>query len=238
MTDPGKGIIARMGYFSSISLLIITLLTFGMAMTAIPKSGPFCIGDCISYPFTESLKFYPGDYYWMYLAILQLIIWIIYMISLHFSSIDEKKMFSFLSIAFALMSVIILSVDYFLQLTAVPASLMKGETEGIALITQYNDHGLFIAMEELGYFFMSLSFLFMAFVFPMRGSLERWLRLILLLPFVLTLFSTFYYSIKFGTDRSYRLEIALITINWLTMIVLGILTAILFRQKKITADSI
>jgi hypothetical protein len=37
---------------------------------------------------------------------------------------------------------------------------MKGETDGIALITQYNEHGLFIAMEELGYITMSIALVF------------------------------------------------------------------------------
>lgn len=34
---------------------------------------------------------------------------------------------------------------------------MHGETEGITLLTQYNAHGIFIALEELGYLLMSLS---------------------------------------------------------------------------------
>ena len=40
---------------------------------------------------------------------------------------------------------------------------MNGETDGIALLTQYNGHGIFIAMEELGYITMSISFLFSLF---------------------------------------------------------------------------
>jgi hypothetical protein len=34
---------------------------------------------------------------------------------------------------------------------------MHGETEGITLLTQYNAHGIFIVLEELGYLLMSLS---------------------------------------------------------------------------------
>ena len=221
----------RMGFFSSISLVVITLITFGIAMTAVPKSGPFCTVNCIVYPYLDSLKFYPGDYYWMFLAILQLAIWLIFMISLHFISSDEKKIFSFTSISFALSSSIVLSADYFIQFSVVPVSLMKGETDGIALITQYNDHGIFIALEELGYLMMSISFLFMAFVFSRDSFLERSLRWIFIAPFILSIISLLYFSIEFGVDRSYRFEIAVITINWLAMIAGSIMAGVFFSRK-------
>ncbi len=35
---------------------------------------------------------------------------------------------------------------------------MKGEKEGISLLTQFNPHGIFIALKEVGYLLMSLSF--------------------------------------------------------------------------------
>ena len=220
-----------MGFFSSISLVVITLITFGIAMTAVPKSGPFCTVNCIVYPYLDSLKFYPGDYYWMYLAIFQLVIWMIFMISLHFISSDEKKIFSFTSISFALISSIVLSADYFIQFSVVPVSLMKGETDGIALITQYNDHGIFIALEELGYLMMSISFLFMAFVFSRDNLLERSLRWICLAPFILSIVSLVYFSVKFGIDRSYRFEITIISINWLAMVAVSILAGVLLKRQ-------
>lgn len=222
-----------MGFYSSISLAVITLITFGIAMTAVPKSGPFCTVNCIEYPYLDSLKFYPGDYYWMYLTIFQLVIWLIFMISQHFISSDKKKIFSFTSISFALISSIVLLADYYIQFSVLPVSMMKGETDGIALITQYNDHGIFIVLEELGYLMMSISFLFMAFVFSSDNLLERSLRWIFIAPFILSIISFTYFSIKFGVDRSYRFEIAVITINWLAMVTGSILSGIFFfRQLK------
>jgi hypothetical protein len=228
--------VKRVGFLSSISLAVITLITFGLAITAVPKSGPFCTVNCIEYPYFDSLKFYPNDYYWMYAAIFQLVIWLIFMISFHFISLNEKKIFSFTSISFALLSSIILLADYFIQFSVVPASLMKGETDGIALITMYNDHGIFIALEELGYLMMSISFLFMAFVFSRDNLLERSLRWICIAPFILSIVSLIYFSIKFGVDRSYRFEITVISINWLAMIAVSILAGVLFKRqlKKVT----
>jgi hypothetical protein len=223
--------VRRMGFFSSISLAVITLITFAVAMTAVPKSGPFCTADCIEYPYLDSLKFFPGDYWWMYLAIIQLAVWLIFMISLHFISLNDRKIFSFTGLSFALISSVVLMADYFVQFSVVPASLMKGETDGIALITQYNDHGIFIALEELGYIMMSISFLFMAFAFTRGNSLERTIGWIFIVPFILSVVSLIYVSIKFGADRSYRFEVAVITFNWLAMLAGSILAAVFFRRK-------
>ncbi len=35
---------------------------------------------------------------------------------------------------------------------------IMNETEGIPLMTQYNEHGIFIAMAELGFVLMSVAF--------------------------------------------------------------------------------
>ena len=65
----------------------------------------------------------------------------------------------------------------------------KGETEGIALISQYNGHGIFIAMEELGYIIMGLSFLFLTPVFNRINRLERTIRWCFPAPFILLIFA-------------------------------------------------
>ena len=155
--------------------------------------------------------------------IFQLFAYLLFIISNHFIAPIEKKLFSFISVAFALISAIVLLIAYFVQFSVVPMSMMKGETDGIALITQYNGHGIFIAMEDLGYITMSISFLFLAFIFSMKNRLEKVIRLILIIAFLFTVLSFIFYSIKFGIDRSYRFEVATITINWLATITTGIL---------------
>ena len=82
------------------------------------------------------------------------------------------------SISFTLISSTVLLVAYFTQFSVVPISVMKGETTGIALITQYNEHGLFIAMEE-GYITMSIALFFLAFAFSKNSRAERIICIIL-----------------------------------------------------------
>ena len=219
------------GYFSSLFLSIWTIITFSFAIIAVPPSGPNCPGDCMSYPFPDILAYYPRDYFWMYFAIFQLFIFIIFMISNHANAASDKKTFSSISSAFALIASTVLLIAYYTQFSIVPISVMKGESEGIALITQYNGHGLFIALEELGYITMSLAFFFLAFLFSMKNRLEKSIRLILMTPLVITILAFIFYSLKYGLDRHYRFEVATLSINWLVMIVVGILISIYFKRK-------
>ena len=223
--------ILKFGLYSSLSLTLLTIITWGFAMIAVPPAGPYCPGDCMSYPFPDILSYYPRDYYWMYFAIFQLFAYLIFIVSNYFIAPIEKKLFSFLSVSFALISTIVLLIAYFVQFSVVPLSVMKGETDGIALLTQYNGHGIFIAMEDLGYITMSISFLFLAFIFSMKNRLEKAIRLILISAFLFTVLSFIFYSIKFGIDRSYRFEVAAITINWITTIAVGILISIFIKSR-------
>jgi hypothetical protein len=84
------------------------------------------------------------------------------------------------------------------QFSVIPASLINGETEGIALLTQYNPHGVFIALEELGYFMMSFSFLFIAPVFANNNRIEKSIRWIFIMAFIITIVAFVSVTIKHG----------------------------------------
>ncbi|MCF8380995.1 MAG: hypothetical protein K9H49_15580 [Bacteroidales bacterium] len=221
----------KFGYYATLSLVLLTIIAWGFAMIAIPPVGPYCPGNCMTYPFSELLSYYPRDYYWMYLAIFQLFAYLIFMVSIHFITNVEKKLYSFLSLSFALITSIVLLIAYFVQFSVVPISMMKGETDGIALLTQYNEHGIFIAMEELGYISMSISYLFLALSFFVNKPLEKSIRLILIISFILTILAFVFYTFQFGIDRSYRFEVAAISINWLATITAGILISVFIKRK-------
>lgn len=121
--------------------------------------------------------------------------------------------------------------DYFIQFAVVPVSLMHGETDGIALLTQYNPHGIFIVLEELGYLLMSIAFLFFAPMFGSKTRLEASIRWIFVAGFVLTLAALAMVSINYGLDRGYRFEVAVITIDWLVLLINGMLIGRLFLKK-------
>jgi uncharacterized membrane protein YidH (DUF202 family) len=69
------------------------------------------------------------------------------------------------------------AINYFIQLAVVQPSLLKGEIEGLSLFSQYNPHGVSIALEDIGYLMMGVAFLFIAAAFGRRERLERAIRL-------------------------------------------------------------
>jgi hypothetical protein len=221
----------RFGWYSSLAVVIMTILTWGFGMIAVPPAGPFCPGDCMEYPFSDLLDYYPRDYYWMYLAIFQVFAYLLFMISNYFTAKTERKIFGFSSVAFSIITAVILLTAYFVQFSVVPISMMKGESEGIALLTQYNGHGIFIALEDLAYITMSISFLFLAFVFSPGTRLEKAIRVIFLIAFPLLVLAFVFYTVKYGIDRSYRFEVAAISVNWLVIISAGILLNIHYRKR-------
>lgn len=218
------------GFYSSFFLSFLTIVAFGFAMTAIPPAGPYCPNNCMSYPFPDILSYYPRDYYWMYVAIFQLFAFVIFIATNHFIANAAKKLYTFLSFSFTLISSTVLLIAYFTQFSVVPISVMKGEAKGIALITQYNEHGLFIAMEELGYITMSIALFFLAFAFSKNTRAEKTIRIILISQLAANNVAFIFYSIKYGIERSYRFEVATITINWLVLIIVGIMIGLHYRR--------
>jgi len=220
----------RIGFYTSILTVALTVITFVVAFLTEPLSGPFCVDSCFKYPYLDIVSRFPADYIWMYLAIAWLLIYTVFMTCIHRHATNENKTFSQIGLSFALMSALLLLADYFIQISVIQPSLIRGELEGIALISQYNPHGIFIVLEELGYILMSMAFLFMAPVF-FRNKLEKAVRYIFTSNFALMVTSFIVFSILYGINREYRFEIAVISINWLTLISSGILLSIIFKRS-------
>jgi hypothetical protein len=117
------------------------------------------------------------------------------------------------------------------QVSVIPPSLVNNEYEGLALLSQFNPHGLFIVLEELAYLLMSISFAFMATGFS-GTRLQQSIRYTFIVSFVLTVLAFVYYTGTYGLRREYRFEIAAITINWTALILLSILLYFFFRTEK------
>jgi hypothetical protein len=102
----------KFGFYSSILLVVTTLVTFAFAITAIPVSGPFCTENCIGYPYLHTLGQYPKDYIWMFICSVQLIIYLTFIISIHYTASKENKIFSAIGAALSMLSAGILLVSY------------------------------------------------------------------------------------------------------------------------------
>ena len=221
---------SKFGYFVSIISAILTVITFGIAISTPPLSGPFCTGSCFEYPYTDIANRFPRDYYWMYPAILLSFTFLMMIVSIYHIASNGKKLFGMIGVSFAAMSALVLSADYFVQVSVIQPSLLSGETEGIALLTQFNPHGIFIVLEEMGFLFMSISFLALTPVFSGTNALEKAIKWTSIISFALVIVSFASIAFIYGVHREYRFEVAVITITWIELILISILLSSYFKR--------
>ena len=222
--------IVRFGYYISIFTAVITIITFGIAICTPPLSGPFCKSDCFEYPYHEIISRFPRDYFWMFPAIILSFSYMVMMISVHKTVPPERSVFSLAGVAFAVISTLILSVDYFVQVSFIQPSLLAGETEGIAMLSQFNPHGLFIILEELGFITMNISFLFLTPALSRSTRLEKSLRLTFIIGFILMILSFAAVVLINGINREYRFEVIIISITWIELVIGSILFSRYFKK--------
>ena len=222
--------IAKVGFYSAILTALLTVFSFVIAYLTPPLSGPFCAGGCFTYPFSDIASRFPRDYYWMYPAMVLNVVYYILMVAIHYFAPVEKKIFSHIGMSFAFLSMATFVIEYFLQVSVIQPSLVLGETDGIALLSQFNAHGIFIVLEEIAFLMMSFSMLFMAPVFDGQTKSEKAIRWIFAGDFVLTAVSFALFTVFYGMFREYRFEVAAFAINWLALIASGILLSVIFRK--------
>jgi len=171
----------------------------------------------------------------MYPGFLLAPLFVVLMACIHHYAPDDKKIFGQIGLSFALIYAAVITVDYFIQFVVIEPSILSGETAGLSLFTQYNPHGIFIALEGLGYFMMSAAFLFMAPLFA-GGRLERTIRWFFVASFALAV-SAFVSLSLLGYDIV-AFEVTILLINWIVLIASGVLLSVIFKRTdddRITA---
>ena len=222
--------VSKVGFYAAILTTLLTVVTFIIAFNTPPLSGPGCSAGCFNYPYSDIASRFPRDYYWMYPAILLFLVYYILMVSIHYFAPAEKKVFSQVGMSFALISTATLVTNYYLQISVIQPGVVLGETDGIAMLSQFNPHGVFIVLEEIGFFMMSLSMLFMGPAIVGATKVEKAIRWLFVACFVLNIISFTIFSVFYVLQREYRFEITTISINWFTLIAAGILLSILFKR--------
>lgn len=230
---------SQLGFWAAIFTALSAAAALGIAVATAPaRSGPFCTTDlverCITYPYTDVATYVPNDYLWMYPALLMGPLFVILVTCIHHYASAEQKLFSQIALSFATISATALVINYYIQLTTVQSSLRKGEVDGLSLFSQYNAHGVFIALEDVGYLLMGLTFLLVAPVFAHGGVLARTIRYLFFISGALVPAALIFLGMRYGSDMEYRFEVASLLIDWLTLIVAGVLLSILFRRAGLS----
>lgn len=235
--NPVRQRACQLGFWASLFMAVAAAAALGIAITTAPaRSGPFCmvelVGSCVTYPYTDVAAFVPLEYIWMYPALLMALLFVVVVVCIHHYAAADKQVFSQIALSLAIIAAAAHAINYFIQLAVVQPSLLKGEVEGLSLFSQYNPHGIFIALEDVGYLMMGVAFLFVAPVFGRRAKLERVIRFLFITSSVLAIGSLIVLVLLYGSNLEYRYEVAAILVDWITLIVAGVLLSVFFKRPE------
>jgi len=222
----------RFGFWVALLASILGLVALGIAVSTTPRAGPFCPSECLDYPYSGAVAFVPRDFLWMYPATAMLLAFVVVTIVLLAHAGVDRRLWAMTGAAFTLLAAAVLVVDYAMQLMVVQPSLLSGESDGVALISQYNPHGVFIALENVGYVALALAFLFLSRVVVGPGWLVGVLRWLLLVAGAMTVAVLVGMTWWFGMDLGYRFEVVAISITWIALIVSSALWAVWLRRPS------
>ena len=225
------GLADRIGFWAAILTAALAAVSFGVAVTTPPRSGPFAApGSAIRYPYTTAAQFVPRDFLWMYPALLMMLAFLVLAACVRERGVGGRKVFGTIGSSLAVASFTIIAIDYFIQLRTVQPALLRGEWDGLAILSQYNPHGVFIALEELAFLAMGLSFAFLALALG-SSRLERITRWVFSASSALIVVAFVGMSLYFGFGVEYRFEVTVISLGWLTLMISGLLLAFVFRRS-------
>lgn len=211
---------------SSISALVTALVM------APPRSGPFCqVSECVTYPYTDAAAYVPNDYVWMYPAIVMCLVFFAWVVSILWRHGVSGSLAGIVAIGLTGMSVITLLLTYGIQLLVMQPALLLGETDSLSAWSQYNPHGLFIALESAGNWLAALALVALAVAASTPGSRLQWIQRVCLVSGVVIVGLLPVLAAIYRTDLAYRFEVFSISILWPTLAILGILE-VLFKPDS------
>lgn len=218
---------ARFGFWASLGTAVSTSVAFAAAVATPPLSGPWCTAGCFSYPYLEIAGRFPRDYLWMPLAMVSTVFFVAFVVSLRARA---PGLGAELAVVVGAMGAFAIIADYAVQLAVVNPSLLAQEHDGVALLTQYNPHGVFVALEELGYSLITLS-LGCAGLGLRRTRVEQAVRAVFAAGVVLGAGALAFFAARYGHHREYLFEVAIISIAWLALIAGATLMTFAFRRR-------
>ena len=224
-------VVRRVGAWSAVATAALAAVSFAVAATTPPRTGPFVApGVAIAYPYSAAARFVPGDFLWMYPALLMMLSFVVLAACVRERREAGERLFGTIGSSLATASFVVIATDYFIQLRTVQPALVRGEVDGLAILSQYNPHGVFIALEELGFLVAGIAFLFLALALG-SSRLERATRWVLFVSSALVIVSFVGMSAFFGLNLEYRFEVTVISIVWLTLSVVGALLCVVFGRS-------
>jgi hypothetical protein len=169
----------------------------------------------------------------MYPAIVLTLLIIVLMQCIHYEIEPSRRVLSGIGLTFSAVGAGTLIIDYAVQLTFIQPALVLSEADGMSPWSQYNPHGVFIALENVGYGLLNLAFLFTGIAMLRTASrLGRAAAWILAAGGGLTLALLVLYSAFYRVRLDYRFEVTAIGVTWLVLIIAPVLLSIALVQNR------
>lgn len=205
------------------ALLAVCALALGV--TTPPRSGAFCGGTCVPYPYTDVAAFVPRDYWWMYPGLLLALAFVVLTAWLRHRAAPDRAAPATAAVCLAAIGAAVLVVDYGVQLTVVQPALLAGQTDGLSLWSQYNPHGLFIGLENIGYAVLAAAMLSLGIALRGAGSPVAVGR-VFTAAGTLSLTALVAIAATYRADLDVRYEVAGLLVTWLAIAAAGTVLAV------------
>jgi hypothetical protein len=145
--------------------------------------------------------------------------------------VPGRRLFSRAGVCFAVIGAGALVIDYGIQLTVMQPGLLSGQTEGLSPFSQYNPHGVFIGLENVGYAMLNLALLFLGIALLAAGSrLVRATGRVFAAGGALAMVALVAYGAAYRERLDYRFEVASLLVTWLVLIAAGPLLGVAFAR--------
>jgi hypothetical protein len=122
------------------------------------------------------------------------------MASVHYITPVEKRIWSHLGLAFAIMYAVMCSITYYVQLVVVRTNSLQVSSDAMALFT-FAPGSVMFAVDMLGYTFLALATLVASPAFG-HGTLEKWLGRLFFIHGLLALPTVVFPAFEFSQDAS------------------------------------
>jgi hypothetical protein len=217
-------LVGRLGSWAGLLTAGLSAAALGLGVTTPPRSGPYCRESCLGYPYLDAAAFVPRDYLWMYPALLAGLAFVPLAVCVLLRGPIRARPPNVVGTCLAVLSVM-------------QAGLHTGETAGLSPLSQYNPHGVFVGMEDLGYAVLALSFLFLGPGLARETGATRAAGWTFIAGGGVTLGLLVVLAAVYRSALDYRFEVLGLVIGWLVLITSGTLLAVTFARAVSEEDA-
>ncbi|MBN9113582.1 MAG: hypothetical protein J0I34_32990 [Pseudonocardia sp.] len=207
------------------ALVAAAALVLGVTTPA--RAGVFCLSGCVGFPYTDVAAFVPRDYVWMYPALLAALLVPALVTAVAFRVRSGLRPVAAVAAVLAVVGATVLVVDYAVQLMVVQPALLAGQPDGLVAWSQYNPHGLFLALENVGYAVFGAVFVLLGVALTgLPGAFTRIARAVLLAGGGLIVVALVVLTAVYGAALDVRFEVTGLTLALLVLVLAGGLLAV------------